>query len=49
MKGGQLIENYEINIFFKINAENEDFFLIFERILHEVKSDGTQLTFNIFR
>ena len=49
MKGDKLIENYEINMFFKNNAENEDLFLFFERTLHDVKSDGIQLSFNIFR
>ena len=40
--------------FFKNHAENEaerlvpDFFLLFNKALHQVKASGLQLSFNIF-
>ena len=56
MKFGQLIESINRNnFFFKNHAENEavrlvpDLFSFFRKILYEVKANGLEVSFNIFR
>ena len=55
MKFGQVIEYKRKTVFFKNHTENEmrrlipDLFLIFDNALYEVKTNGLQLRFNIFR
>ena len=54
MKFAQLIEYNKRNIFPQKSCRNEarrlvlDLFLFFQKVLHEVKSSGLQLSFNIF-
>ena len=51
----QFIEHNKRNIFLEIHEQNEadrlvsDLFLIFKRILYELKASGCQLIFHIFR
>ena len=55
MKFGQVVKLTREIIFFKIDAENEakrlvpDFFLIFGKVLHEIKASSLQLIFNHFQ
>ena len=55
LKFGQVIECKKINFFFKNHVENEagrlvpNLFLFFKKPLFEVKVNGLQPSFNIFR
>ena len=55
MKFVHLIEYKEKIFFFKNHGENEsgrlvpDLFLFFKKALYEVKANGLQLSFNMFR